>query len=203
MNRTLAALIPVAIAITTIAPLTGAEAGAQAAAQSTARTAAPSTRATVAVSLTAPQGVQGVMPLTIKIDYGQPHLRGRRLHTPDLVPLDSVWRLGANATTMLETDTDLVLGGRRLAKGKYALWALPTTAGWKLIVSSNIGAEAGTYAAAQDVARIDLRRRALTSPVESFSMWLVPSRDPGTPAGVLRFAWGDVELSVDWSAPGA
>ncbi len=182
---------------------TSAHAQAAATTQAPGRAAQPSTRATVAVSLTAPQGVQGVMPLTIKIDYGQPHLRGRRLHTPDLVPLDSVWRLGANATTMLETETDLVIGGRRLAKGKYALWALPTSAGWKLIVSSNIGADAGTYAVAQDVARIDLRRRALTAPVESFSMWLIPSRDPGTPAGVLRFAWGDVELSVDWSAPGA
>ncbi|MDQ8165385.1 MAG: DUF2911 domain-containing protein [Gemmatimonadota bacterium] len=201
MNRTFArstfALALVAVTATS------AHAQAAATIQAAGRTAQPSTRATVAVSLTAPQGVQGVMPLTIQIDYGQPHLRGRRLHTPDLVPLDSVWRLGANATTMLETETDLVIGGRRLAKGKYALWALPTSAGWKLIVNSNIGAEAGTYAAAQDVARIDLRRRALTSPVESFSMWLVPSRDPGTPAGVLRFAWGDVELSVDWSAPGA
>lgn len=201
MNRMFArstfALALVAVTATT------AHAQAAATMQAAGRAAQPSTRATVAVSLTAPQGVQGVMPLTIKIDYGQPRLRGRRLHTPDLVPLDSVWRLGANATTMLETETDLVIGGQRLAKGKYALWALPTAAGWKLIVNSNIGADAGTYAAAQDVARIDLRRRALTAPVESFSMWLIPSRDPGTPAGVLRFAWGDVELSVDWSAPGA
>lgn len=197
MNRKLAALCPVAfVAVATLAAAEGV-------AQAAARTAAPSTRATVEVSLTAPQGTQGVAPLTIRIDYGQPHLRGRRLHTPDLVPLDSVWRLGANATTMLDTQADLVIGGQRLARGKYALWALPTAAGWKLIVSSNIGAQAGTYNAQQDVARIDLRRRALTAPVESFSMWLVPSRDPGAPAGVLRFAWGDVELSVDWSAPGA
>jgi hypothetical protein len=191
MNRTAAA----ALAIVTFGSFAGA--------QTVARTAQPSTRATVVVSLAPPQGTQGVQPLSIRLDYGQPHLRGRRLHTPDLVPLDSVWRLGANAATMLDTEVDLVLGGQRLPKGKYALWALPTSAGWKLIVNSNTGAEANTYSARQDVARIDLRRRALTAPVESFSMWLIPSRDPGTPAGVLRFAWGDVELSVDWSAPGA
>lgn len=199
MNRCLVAVL----AVIALAPLAGAQTTTPAAAQGAARTAQPSTRATTVVSLTPPQGMQGVQPLSIRIDYGQPHLRGRRLHTPDLVPLDSVWRLGANAATMLDTEVDLVLGGHRLAKGKYALWALPTSAGWKLIVSSNTGADANTYSAQQDVARIDLRRRALTAPLESFSMWLIPSRDPGTPAGVLRFAWGDVELSVDWSAPGA
>jgi hypothetical protein len=170
-------------------------------AQAPARIAQPSTRATATVNLTGPQGSTGVVPAAIRIDYGQPHLRGRKLHTPELVPFDSVWRLGANEPTTLETGVDLTVGGRRLAMGKYTLWALPSSAGWKLIVSSNTGPTGNVYAAKDEVARIDLRRRALTSPVESFTIALIPSRMEGAPSGELRILWGDVELTTEWRVP--
>ena len=135
----------------------------------------------------------------IKLDYGQPHLRGRALHTDSLVPYDKPWRLGANASTSLSTDVDLVLGGVTVPKGNYVLYALPGRAGWKLIVQKSAGQSAMEYAAANDFARIDLKRRELSSPMESLTMWLIPSLDPGPARGELRFAWGTEELSVPWT----
>jgi hypothetical protein len=170
-------------------------------AQAPARIAQPSTRASVTVNLTAPQGVQGVTPAKISIDYGQPHLRGRKLHTPELVPFDSVWRLGANEATVLETSVDLVLGGHRLAAGKYSLYALPKSTGWQLIINANTGQWGTDYQVARDVARVTLTRSALAAPVESFSIWLVPSRAAGAPSGELRMAWGDVGLATAWRVP--
>lgn len=170
-------------------------------AQSPTRIAQPSTRATVTVNLSPPQGAQGVAPARISIDYGQPHLRGRTLHTGDLVPLDSVWRLGANEATVLDTSTDLIVGGQRLAAGKYSLYALPTASGWQLIINGNTGQWGTEYVHSRDVARMNLTRRSLSAPVESFSMWLVPSRGQGAPSGTLRFAWGDTELSTEWRVP--
>jgi hypothetical protein len=170
-------------------------------AQQPARVAAPSTRATVTVSLTGPEGSTGVAPAEIRIDYGQPHLRGRKLHTPGLVPFDSVWRLGANAPTTLETGVDLMVGNQRLPKGKYLLFALPTAAGWKLIFNSNITQSGADHSPQHDLGRIDLRRRALTSPVESLTIALIPSRAAGAPTGELRISWGEVELSADWRVP--
>jgi hypothetical protein len=161
----------------------------------TALTAAPSTRATTVVNLVPPEGAQGE-PAQIRIDYGQPHLRGRKLHTGNLVPLDSIWRLGANAATELETGVDLLIGGQPVPKGKYTLFALPTAAGWKLIINKNPGNE---YSAAQDLVRIDLRRRMLASPTESLSISMIPATGPGKPAGELRISWGDAELSTTWS----
>jgi hypothetical protein len=185
--------IPVAFALFALAST--------AEAQAPARVAQPSTRATVTVNLTGPEGSTGVEPAAIRIDYGQPHLRGRKLHTPGLVPFDSVWRLGANGPTMLETGVDLMIGSQRLAKGKYLLFALPTAAGWKLIVNSNITQTGADHSPQHDLARIDLRRRALTTPVESFTIALIPSRAAGAPAGELRISWGEVELSADWRVP--
>jgi uncharacterized membrane protein YgdD (TMEM256/DUF423 family) len=82
------------------------------AAQAGARRAAPSTRAITEVSLTlvdtAAQRAAG-KPALMRIDYGQPHLRGRKINTDSLVPIGTVWRLGANAATLFTTDVDLTI----------------------------------------------------------------------------------------------
>jgi hypothetical protein len=50
-----------------------------------------------------------------------------------------------------------------------------------------------------DIARVDLRQTALQTPLESLTMWLVPSRQPGTPRGELILAWAGIALATDWS----
>ena len=166
--------------------------------------AAPSGRGTTEVTLTLVDSVAraAAKPSLIRIDYGQPHLRGRQLHAAGLVPYDSLWRLGANDATTLMTDVDLVLGGKSIPKGTYVLQALPTRAGWKLVVQKQMapGEPAATTNAANELARIDLRLSTNASPLESLSMWLIPSTQPGAPRGELRMAWGTVALSTDWSA---
>lgn len=154
--------------------------------------AADSTRAATA-AMPAPA------PLVIRLDYGQPHLRGRKLHTDSLVPYDAMWRTGANRSTTLTTDVDLVLGGAMLAKGTYVLYTLPARAGWKLIVQRSVRQSAMEYSESNDIARIDLRHSTLATPIESFTMWLIPSREPGKARGELRFAWGTDQLSTSWS----
>ena len=94
---------------------------------------APSSRATVEVMFThrligdrwLGTGSTGG-PIRFAIDYGQPHLRGRRLGSPDLVPMDSVWRLGANLATTMTTDVDLTIGDKLVPRGVYTLFVLPS-----------------------------------------------------------------------------
>ena len=163
----------------------------------------PSGLAVTQVTLAFPQGQApaGSKNSIIRVEYGQPHLRGRTLHTADLVPLDKPWRTGANGLTTLSSDVDLVVGGATLEKGSYALFTLPSASGWKLIFQKNVGQSATEYNAAADVARIDLRTTKLGAPVESLTMWLIPSTDATGPArGEFRMAWGSVGLSTDWTA---
>jgi hypothetical protein len=166
-------------------------------------TVAPSGRATTEVTLTAAEKTSTpAKPLVIRIDYGQPHLRGRQLHTGDLVPYDEPWRLGANAATTLTTDVDLVLGGATIPRGTYVLRALPSRAGWKLLVEKNPGPSAMPAATDKPpdvVATVDLKQSTLTAPLESFTMWLIPSTAAGAPHGELRFAWGTTMLSTAWT----
>jgi hypothetical protein len=175
------------------------------AAQSALRPAL-SGRATSVVTLTVPRepnapepaAGQSAPPVTIALDYGQPHLRGRKLHTDSLVPYDKPWRTGANDATTLTTGVDLVLGGTTLPAGKYVLYTIPTLGDWKLIIQKAAG-QTAEYDPAKDVARVDLRRRSLAEPVESLTMWLIPSPDPGKAQGELRLAWGSSVVSTNWS----
>lgn len=142
-------------------------------------------------------------PSVIRIDYGQPHLRGRQLHSGDLVPYGKAWRLGANGATMLTTDVDLMIGDKPVAKGRYVLQTMPSATGWMLFVQKETGqspmAAAMTYDPANDVARVALKQSTLPTPLESFTMWLIPSTQPGPPHGELRFAWGGTMLTTEWT----
>jgi len=166
--------------------------------------AAPSTRARTTVELRRRSGDR--TPVRITIDYGQPHARGRTI-VGDVVPYDTPWRTGANEATSLVTDADLTIGSVAVPKGSYTLYTLPSRSGWKLIINKNTGQWGTDYLPEHDLARVDLRARQLREPLESFSIWLVPDVERNTQGGiagglsrgVLRLAWGDVELSTNWS----
>jgi hypothetical protein len=172
--------------------------------------AAPSTRASVEVLIDSRwlEGSWGgalnvAGPARIKIDYGQPHARGRNvIGMPGVVPWDSVWRAGANMSTQLTAEVDLTIGSTFIPRGIYTLFALPTMNGWQLIVSKEVLQWGTDYDPKQDFARIDLRSRTLPEPIESLTFWLVPALEasPSTtfPHGVLKLAWGSTELSTDW-----
>jgi hypothetical protein len=172
--------------------------------------ATASTRASVAVLIDSRWGEGGWFgalslagPARIAIDYGQPHARGRNVvGLAGVMPWDSVWRAGANMSTQLTAEVDMTIGNVFIPRGIYSLFALPTKNGWKLIVSKELLQWGTDYDPKQDFARIDLRSRTLPEPLESLTFWLVPAIEappsPTFPHGVLRFAWGNTELSTDW-----
>ena len=136
---------------------------------------------------------------TILIEYGQAHARGREVWGT-LVPLDSVWRLGANSATHLITKVPITFGTTTIPVGKYALHLLPTASGGQLIVNNATEVWGTPYAgAARDRARIPMRSRTLTENIESLSITLIPNSATGN-SGVLSIMWGQREFLVDWTA---
>lgn len=127
----------------------------------------------------------------VRIEYSRPWKRGREIFG-GLVPWDAVWRTGANNPTTLATDRDLVIGGTRVPAGTYVIWTLPSAAGWKLILSTNTGEDAGQYIESADLARIDLTSESLDTPVEQFTLAI----EPGAGGAVLRLSWDLTAASV-------
>ncbi len=177
--------------------LAGLVAGAPLAAQGVAYTAAPSTRATSVMTLNPPRGTTGATPLTVKIDYGQPHARGRDVPT-ELASDNTVWRTGANTSTTLTTEADLTIGGLAVPKGAYSLYTIRQGGKYFLIINTNTGQWGTEYDAARDLGRVELRARTTSEVTESLQIALVPPMQ-GPPRGALTIAWGRLHLSTEWS----
>ncbi len=147
-------------------------------------------------------------PARIAITYGQPHARGRAVEG-GLIPKDKVWRFGANMAAALHTDVDLTLGSLHVPHGDYTLYLLNGSDGWHLIVSRETAQWGTDYDASKDFGRTALTHRALAEPMDSFTVYLVPSWLPGRTEGdtslhgKLIVMWGSSALSTDWQVEGA
>lgn len=156
-------------------------------------------RATTEVALNPPReaGKPAPKALVVKIDYGQPHVRGREVPT-ELAKPGTVWRTGANASTTLTTDVDLMIGSAAVPKGAYSLYSIRTADGYQLIINTNTGQWGTEYVPAKDLVRVPLVSRALSEVHESMQIALVPAGDQ-SPQGLLTISWGKLELSTKWS----
>jgi hypothetical protein len=76
--------------------------------------------------------------------YCRPGVRERKVWG-GLVPFGKVWRTGANEATTFEITTDVKVGGKPLAKGKYSLHMIPTEKEWTFIFNREANAW-GSYA---------------------------------------------------------
>ena len=141
-------------------------------------------------------------PSRIAISYGQPHARGRKIEG-GLIPLDTVWRFGANAATTLHTDLDITLGDVKLGRGDYSLFIIYGRSGYTLIVNRGTGQWGTDRDPAKDIGRVALTSRTMAESEPALSVYLVPeSPQPGTGyaelRGVLRIKWGTTELTTGW-----
>ena len=71
----------------------------------------------------------------VSIEYSRPSVKGRRIFG-DLVPFGKVWRTGANANSTITFSEDVVIDGKTLKKGKYALFTIPRVENWDVIFYS-------------------------------------------------------------------
>lgn len=145
-------------------------------------------------------------PARIAITYGQPHARGRKVEG-GLIPRDTVWRFGANASTTLHSDVDLMLGTLALPRGDYSLFILNASGGWSLIVNRGTAQWGTDHDASKDIGRVALTSRTLAEPEEALTVYLIPeSPNPrtgyGTLRGTLKIKWGRTELTVPWRVTG-
>ncbi len=141
-------------------------------------------------------------PSRIAITYGQPHARGRKVEG-GLIPLDTVWRFGANVATTLHTDLDMTLGDLKIPRGDYSLFMLYSRGGYALIVNRGTGQWGSDRNAALDLGRVPLASRTLAEPEGSLTVYLVPDAAQPTTGyaelrGALRIKWGSTELSTVW-----
>lgn len=68
----------------------------------------------------------------VTLDYSRPSAKGRTIFG-DLVPFGKLWRTGANANSLITFSDDVVIDGKTLPKGKYAIYTVPKADLWDVI----------------------------------------------------------------------
>ena len=77
--------------------------------------------------------LEQVVGLTnVDIVYSRPSMKTRTIFG-DLVPFGKLWRTGANANTTVYFSEDILIDGKTLKKGKYALYTIPKADAWEII----------------------------------------------------------------------
>lgn len=116
--------------------------------------------------------VEQVVGLTdVTVDYSRPGMKGRTIFG-DLVPFGKLWRTGANANTTISFSEDVVIDGKTLKKGKYALYTTPKADNWEFIFYSDTD-NWGTpeeWSDAKVALRANAKPETLNRNVESFTI---------------------------------
>jgi tetratricopeptide (TPR) repeat protein len=73
----------------------------------------------------------------VEIVYSRPSAKGRDVFN-NLVPFGKLWRTGANENTIISFSEDVVIDGKTLPKGKYALYTTPRADSWEIIFYTKI-----------------------------------------------------------------
>lgn len=131
------------------------------------------------------------MPL-LRVIYSRPQ-RDNRVIFGELVEYGQVWRLGANEATEIEFFRDATIAGKKVAKGRYTLYAIPTPDKWTIIINKDTDTwGAFVYDQKKDVLRTDVPAAQLSTPVDAFSINFTKT-DKGAS---MLIAWDSVSVSL-------
>ena len=132
----------------------------------------------------------------IRVIYSRP-LREGRVIFGDMIDYNKVWRMGANEATEIEFFRDVQIDGKKVSKGRYTIYAIPTQTKWTIILNKDTDTwGAFIYDQKKDVLRKDLPVQTLPALVEAFSISFSKS-DTGAH---MNIAWenASVTLPIDF-----
>jgi hypothetical protein len=129
----------------------------------------------------------------LAVDYSSPAVKGRKIWG-GLVPLDQVWRTGANATTKLIASRDFTFGGKTVPAGTYAIFTIPGKSQWTVILSSRAeGWGSNQYDEQHDVARVTVKPTPLAGSRERMTFLFSDTTDDATN---LDLEWDKLRVRV-------
>jgi len=135
--------------------------------------------------------------LKLKVFYNRPSKRDRDIFG-GLVPLNQVWRTGANEATTFETNQDLKIDGDMLPAGKYTLWTIPSDTIWTIMFNSkqySWGVDENMkplYKPEFDIITIKVQPENIDNEVEQFTI----AFDNSTDNLYLTMAWDKTKIAI-------
>ncbi len=154
------------------------------------KTPAPSPAATV----------KQVVGLTdVEVNYSRPSMKGRTIFG-DLVPFAKLWRTGANKNTTVSFSEDVVIDGKTLKKGEYALFTTPKADSWEIFFysdSENWGTPEA-WSDAKVALKTTVKPEMLNRNVETLTIGI---NNLDNNYGVLEISWEKTVVPIKFEVP--
>lgn len=132
---------------------------------------------------------RGITPPNARVVYSRPQVKGRDIFGGE-VKYNEVWRVGANESTEIEFFKNALISGKKVPKGRYTLYCIPTAENWTLILNKDTDSWGGfSYNASLDLLRVTVPIQKMDSPIEFFTMYFDSSNN-------LIIMWADTKVSV-------
>ena len=138
---------------------------------------------------------KAIEPLVARVIYSRPQKEGRTIFG-GLVEYGSVWRLGANEATEIELYKDVKIKDKKLARGRYTLYAIPTETQWTIIFNKDTDIwGVFKYDEKKDALRIPMPVQKSTTVAEAFSIQFSKSS-----AGAdMMIAWDEAMVNIPFT----
>ena len=130
----------------------------------------------------------------ITLEYSRPSKKGRTIFG-GLVPYNKVWRTGANANTKISFSEPVIIGGKELKAGTYAIYTKPNLKIWEVYFyndATNWG-NPEKWDANKVVSTVKTTVEVMPMSVETFTMTIDDVTNDTANLGIL---WDTVYVSI-------
>ena len=133
------------------------------------------------------------------IEYSRPSKRGRAI-VGDLIRFGEVWRTGANKNSTIEFSDAIMIQGKEIPSGKYAIYTLPNEDNWVLYFYSKTDS-AGIpkdWEESKIVVSITLPVQRIDKQVETFTIDISDIKSSGAN---INLSWENTSISLPVEVP--
>tara|TARA_R110002050_G_scaffold223338_2_gene359188 strand:- start:54048 stop:54893 length:846 start_codon:yes stop_codon:yes gene_type:complete len=135
----------------------------------------------------------------VTLEYSRPAMRGRTIFG-DLVPYNKLWRTGANKNSIITFSTDVIVSGKDLKAGSYAIFTSPGESVWEITFYSdteNWGTPQ-SWDASKVAAIVKANPIKTADKVESFTIGINEITDNGAH---LELSWDHTKVAIPFEVP--
>lgn len=135
----------------------------------------------------------------VEIVYSRPSAKGRDVFN-NLVPYGKVWRTGANENSTITFSDDIVIDGKTLAKGKYAIFTIPRADNWEIIfytATDNWGIP-GTWDETKVALKTSVKSGHSDKLIESFTIGI---NNLDNDYAFLELSWENTIVALKFEVP--
>lgn len=133
--------------------------------------------------------------LVARVIYSRPQKAGRNIFG-GLVKNGEVWRMGANEATEIEFFKNVRLGGKKINKGRYTLFAIVNENSWTIIINKETDTWGSfAYDPKKDVVRHVVSTQRTDTSIESLGMGF----EKTVQGFNLVIAWENTKVAVPFT----